>query len=443
MDNTLPRPRFRVAVPSNPNLPAGLVVALILCSVAAQAADWPQFRGPQGDGIAPAAGLARSWGDGGPPELWRRPMGEGFSALTIAGDQLYTLFAEGGDEFVASFRVADGSEVWRRQAGKKFIDHWGNGPRATPAVDGDTVFALASNGALYALRTTDGQPIWEIDLEARFGSPNRPASADEGSMAQQGLMPYWGFCSSPLIEGDLLIVYTGAGKGNSLVAFDKTTGEVRWARMDHRSSYSSPFAVTIGGQRQIVVAMAEEIVSLTPAGEVIWRHPWARYGVAQPVFMPPDKLFFSSANDIGALLLALRDTAEGTAVEEVWREPRMRNNWQSSIAHGGAIVGFDNATLKVLSAGGEVLWGKRGLGKGTLALADDLLFVLGDKGVLTIAEWNLESFHQLSRQTVLNGTTLTAPSVAQGKLFLRGQEEMVCFDLEPRPAGAAGSEGTR
>lgn len=425
----------------------GICVSLVLttglcAAVESRGGDWPWFRGPQGSGIAQEEGLARSWPDGGPAVAWRRPLGEGFAAVSVAGDGLYTLYAEGDAEYAARFRVADGEEVWRRRIGEKYMDHWGNGPRSTPVVDSGTVYALGSYGSLFALRAESGEVIWQLDLVAEFGHPNRPTLFDAG--VQSGdvpLGPYWGYCSSPLIEGDLLIVYTGAGEGSSLVAFDKASGETRWRRFDHLLSYSSPFAVTVGGRRQIVVAMAQEIVSVDLAGELLWRHPWARFNVSQPVFLPPDKLFFSSANDVGAVLLAVRGSDdEGIRVEELWREPRMRNSWQSSIAHRGAIVGFDNATLKFLSAEGETLWARRGLGKGTLALADDLLFVLGDRGVLTVGEWSREGFREAGRAEILTGKSLTAPTVAQGKLFARNHQELVCVDLSTK-AGGAGEAG--
>lgn len=412
-----------------------LLLAVGLSAVAAPASraeDWPRFRGPRGSGIVREEGLLRSWPEGGPKVLWRRPLGEGFPEVLVVGDRLYTLYAREGDELAASFRIADGSEVWRRRIGAKFIDHWGNGPRATPAVDGDTLYAVSSQGGLFALRASDGEVLWQADLEERFGSPNRPVQFDEGAPAGDvPLGPYWGYCSSLLVEGDLLIVYTGAGDGHSLVALDKRSGETRWGRFDHLSSYSSPFAATLGGQRQIVVAMGHEIVSVRPSGEVLWRHPWARYNVSQPAFLPPDRLFFSSPNDVGAVLLAVHATAGGGArAEEVWRNPRMRNNWQSSVAYQGSILGFDNATLKLLSDSGEVRWAKRGLGKGTLVLADDLVFVLDGRGVLTLAEWSTESFREAGTVKIFEDASLTAPTVAQGKVFLRNHEEIVCLDLK-------------
>lgn len=154
---------------------ASLILIAWLCAPAlGRAGDWPQFRGPEGTGEADETGLARSWANGAPPVLWRRPLGEGFSGLSVSGDGLYTLYAAGDDELVAGFRTGDGTEVWQRRVGEKFVDHWGNGPRATPAVEGGTVYALGSQGALLALRAGDGEVVWQADLEARFGSPNRP-----------------------------------------------------------------------------------------------------------------------------------------------------------------------------------------------------------------------------------------------------------------------------
>lgn len=423
-------------MPSRPGRRTDVILVLSVAvgmGLAAFAEDWPQFRGPQGSGVANETGLLRSWPEEGPEILWRRPLGEGFAAVSVVGDRAYTLYARGDDEYAAGFLVADGSEVWRRRIGAKFLDHWGNGPRATPAVDGGTVFALSSDGGLFALRTADGEVTWQVDLKATFGDPDRPTQFDEGVTAGEvPLGPYWGYCGSPLVEGDLLIVYTGSGDGSSLVALDKRTGATRWHRFDHLLSYTSPFAATIAGRRQIIVAMSQEIVSVTLSGEVLWRHPWARYNVSQPVFLPPDKVFFSSANDVGAVLLAVRTAADGVAVEEVWRNPRMRNNWQSSVAFAKSIVGFDNATLKSLAETGEVQWARRGLGKGTLALADGLLYVLSDQGVLTMGEPSAEGFRETGRIAVLSGVCLTAPTVAHGKLFLRNQEEMVCLSLTDR-----------
>ena len=415
-----------------PVAPAGALLALIasfLVVPGVQGEDWPQFRGPQRAGVAHEPKLLDHWPQDGLRVLWRQPLGEGFSGIAVVGDRLYTLAAGDGQEHALSLRVTDGSEVWRRPIGETFINQWGNGPRSTPTVDGDMLYAVSSKGQLLALDAKSGEVRWQVDYEADFGTAERSLPAPGGPV-DEAPSPDWGHCSSPLVEGDLLIAFTRAGNGKSLVAFDKRTGEVRWSRFDHPHAHASPIAVTLGGQRQIVLTLAKEIVGLRPSGEVLWRHPWAVFSIATPVFVPPDKIFVSAPNEVGALLLQIHPTADGARVEETWRDPLMRNNWQSSLVHQESIVGFDNATLKALALDGGVRWAKRGLGKGTVVLADELLILLSDQGQLALARWNTESYQEIGRMKLLNGPTWTAPSPADGRLFLRNHEEIVCLDLE-------------
>lgn len=403
-----------------PSLLLPMAVGLPVTPSTLGAEDWPRFRGPDAGGIAAAKNLIRTWPEGGPAVVWRRPLGEGFSGVAVVGDRLYTQFAEGEDEVAASFQTSDGTEIWRRRIGETFVDQWGNGPRATPSVDGETVYVLSSDGLLQALATRDGQPRWRMDLSTFFGPDHVPATG-EG--------PFWGHCASPLVEGDLLIVPTGVGDGKSLVALDKTSGEVRWSLFDHPITQSSPIAMTLGGQRQVVISAAGEIVGVSLEGKALWRFPWGRFTIALPLQITPNRIFFSSPNDVGAIVIELEPTNQGFSVHEIWREPHMRNNWQTSVAHHGSIVGFDNATLKSLSEDGEIQWAKRGLGKGTVILAGDLLVLLSDRGLLTLARWSTKSFQELGRMPILSGTTWTSPSVAGGRLYLRNHEELICLDL--------------
>lgn len=407
----------------------GILLLGLFLATASSAGEWTQFRGPDRSGVAQETDLARSWSEDGPRELWRRPLGEGYSAIVVSDGRLYTLYAEGEDELVTSLRADDGSEVWRHRIGRRFVSVWGNGPRATPSIDEETVYALSSYGRLEALGIEDGEPRWAVEIGKELGEPLRspyPAAEAEGQVTG----PFLGYCSSPLLEGDLLIVYTGAGEGRSLVAFDKRSGKPRWTSLSNELTESSPVAVTIRGERQVVVVVPNEIVAVrSTTGEVLWRHPWARATVAVPVFLPPDRIFFSAPNDVGAVLLAVGDAS----VEEVWRAPRMRNNWQSSLRIGSAIVGFDNATLRALGDDGKPLWGKRGLGRGTVVAADGLLFVLSERGTLTLAEWSPEGFLETGSSQVLTGNSWTSPTIAEGRIFLRNHEEIVALDLRHGP----------
>lgn len=420
----------------NEELMKKMVVGLLLSSALAfpvVAEDWPRFRGLQAAGVSGETGLLKTWPEEGPRKLWRRPLGEGFSSIVVVGEQLYTLFADGDTELAAAFRVTDGEELWRYPLGAKYVDQWGNGPRATPAVAGGIVYVLASHGHLAALRTSDGKPVWELKIQERFGPPKRSKfSAMEAEGLGDG--PFFGYCGSPLLVDDLLIVYTGAGNGQSLVALDRKTGETVWAALDHAIADSSPIALETHGEPQIVVGAPSELLGLSLNGKVLWRQPWTFTPVALPVFIPPDKLFVSAPNDVGGLLMELHRKENKWEVKELWKAKWMRNTWQSSIAYNNSIIGFDNATLKSLDYEGNLQWAKRGLGKGTLIAADGLLFVLSDRGTLILAEASTQAFHEKGRVQVLGSPSWTSPALAGGKLFLRDHQEIVALDVSQQKA---------
>ncbi len=396
---------------------------------------WSQYRGPERTGVADQPGLLRAWPEEGPTELWRRPLGEGFSGIVVAGELLYTLYALDEDDFVAAFRVADGSEVWRRRIGAKFYDEWGNGPRSTPIVDGDLLYAVSTRGLLVALDRKSGELRWQLDMESDYPAIQalpRLASVmppDENIDATE-----FGHSSSPLIEGDLLVVHTGHGRGRSLIALDKRTGEVRWSALDNPAGHSSPLATTLHGRRQIVSVLHDELVAVGAGGEPLWSFPLG-WTATQPIPVPPNKILVNATYDIGAALLALHREGESWSVEPVWRNRLLRHAWSSPVVHEGHVYGFDHATLRCLDlATGDIVWGKRGLGKATIVLADGLLIILGDRGKLHLAEADSEGFRQTGEARIFEGQSWTAPSLAGGKLLVRNHQEMVAFDL--RGAGS-------
>lgn len=392
---------------------------------------WRQFRGPARSGISNDVGLRLAKQATPPPILWRRELGEGFSGIVAAGEYLYTLYAVEYDEFAGAFRVADGSPVWRVRIGAKYLDEWGNGPRATPTIDGDTVYVLGTGGRLLALDTLSGETRWKVEFTSTYG-------LSRGRFSLDGMVPAYeenntvefGHCSSPLIVDDLLVAYTGAGSGRSMVALDKRTGELRWSAFDNGSAHSSPVVMSIGGTKQIVQIMPQEIAAVALSGETLWQFPWAQFNISQPVLVGDDRVFASTGNGVGAVLLKIEAGGDGFAAQPLWKIERMRNAWGSSVYFQGAIYGFDNGTLRCIDAtSGELRWAHRGLGKGSLIVADDLLIILGDQGVLAIAEAAAEGYRELSRLQVMEGPSWTAPSLAQGRLFLRNHKEMVCLDL--------------
>ena len=377
--------------------------------------DWPQFRGPARDGVSAETGLARSWPATGPKVLWRKPVGEGFSGIAVAGGHLFTLVAGPENEFAVRLDAATGAEVWRTPVGPRFDEPLGNGPRSTPTVDGDRVFVLSSTGHLAALAVADGHPLWEVDAQ-KFGAP----------------MPLRGFACSPLVDGDLLVLELGAGEGKALVALDKASGQVRWSAGDAPPGYSSPIAVDIDGVHQYVFVntSGREIVALRPDGSVWWTHPWPPGSIAMPVFVPPNGILVSASADIGAALLEVKTVDGKPQVAEAWRNRVLKNHFSSSLVRDGFIYGFDNGTLKCVDAAtGEQRWAARGFGKGSLIAADGLLLVLGDRGTLALAEATPEAYRELARVQALEGKCWTAPTLAGGRLYLRDESEIVCLEV--------------
>ena len=415
---------------------AFLIICLLLyggVSVAG-ASDWPQWRGPDKDGISRETGFLKEWPDGGPQVLWRVPLGEGFSGISVVGGRAYTMFSEGDDEFVVCLNASNGEEIWRFRSDINYIESMGgNGPRATPTIDGELLFTVTAQGKLYALNTKNGEKVWSHDLQGEFGSK----------------IPRWGTCTSPLVEGKMLLVEVGGSDGKSIVAFDKKNGDIVWNSHTDLLGYSSPIAATISGIRQFIVFTGTQLVSVSPEnGQLYWKYPWqTQYDVnaATPVFIPPDKIFISSGYGKGAAVVQVKVAVspkssaqenEGEKirveikVEEIWKNEDMKNHFATSVLHGDYLYGFDNAILKCIDANtGREKWKTRGYGKGTLMLADDHLIILSDRGKLGLAEATPSAYNEVASAEILSGLCWTVPTLANGKLYARNEKEMVCLDM--------------
>ena len=413
-----------------------LIICLLLYGgvLVADATDWPQWRGPNRDGISQEVGIPKEWPDDGPQVLWRVSLGEGFSGISVVKGHVYTMFSEGDDEFVVCLNASNGEEVWRFRSDSNYHESMGgNGPRATPTIDEELLFTVTAQGKLYALNTASGETVWSHDLKGEFGSK----------------MPRWGICTSPLVEGDLLLVEVGGADGKSIVAFDKTNGDVVWSSHTDILGYSSPIAVTIGGIRQLIVFTGTQLVSVSPEnGQLHWTYAWQTehdVNAATPVFIAPDKIFISSGYGKGAAVVQVRvmtspeSSAEAVGaenkrveirVEEIWKNTDMKNHFATSVLHGNYLYGFDNAILKCIDANtGMEKWKTRGYGKGTLMLADNHLIILSDRGKLGLAEATPSAYNEVASAEVLSGLCWTVPTLANGRLYARNEKEMVCLDM--------------
>ncbi len=381
-------------------------------------ADWPQWRGPNRDGLAPTSHIAKAWTEAGPKQVWRRPLGEGFSGISVSGSRAYTMYATQNNEYVVCLNTTDGSEVWSLRTGAKFMEGHGNGPRCTPTIDGDRIYTMGASGELLAVEAETGQVIWKHNLRRKFKSQR----------------PSWGFTSSPLIEGNMVLVEGGGSGERSLMAFDKESGDVVWTAGSDPIGYSSPIPVDVHGVRQILFFTGSALVSVAPLnGQIYWRYEWPNdhhINPASPVFIGPDRVFVSSGYDTGGAVVEITKTEAGPGVSEVWFSKGMQNHFNSSIHHEGFLYGFDDSIFKCIAADtGEEQWKTRGYGKGSLMFADGHLIVLSDDGKLALVEANPTTHVEVARAQVLSGRCWTSPSLARGLLYLRSLEEIVCLDM--------------
>ncbi len=407
------------------------LVAIGMCAAAIQAApggDWPQFRGPDRNGISTETGLLQEWPEGGPPVVWRQPIGPGYSEISAVAGRMYTADGDDaeqpdggepvGNEFVMAMDSQTTEEIWRVPIGPKTFNEFGNGPRTTPTVDGDTVFMLSGHGKLLALSIADGSTRWEIDLIEIFGT---------------GQAEY-GFATSPVVIDGVVVLDVGGPEEKSHAGLDRDTGEVKWANGKtgaFGTGYSSVLPVDIDGQIHLVHLAGLTLRAVDAPGNELWSTEWPRGEThAMPTFIPPSMLFASGAGAVGSTVVRVDKNGDGFTTEEVWKSPLMRNHFSSTLYHDRYLYGFDNATLKCLDAmTGEQKWAKRGFGKGALIFADGNLIVLSDRGRLALVEATSEAYREKGSVQALTGKSWTAPSLADGRLYLRNHTEKVAYDL--------------
>jgi outer membrane protein assembly factor BamB len=379
--------------------------------------DWPQWRGPYRDGVSRETGLLTVWPEGGLKQLWQAKTGAGYSSMAVAGGRVFCLLQDGPEEAAVCWNAETGQELWRFKYPCEYKDAQGNGPRATPAMDGDRVYTVGATGILHCLKTSNGEKLWQHDLAHEFSAP-RPA---------------WGVSFSPLIEGDLLLTNPGGPNGSSIVAFNKITGDEVWKSLNDPPAYSSPIAATIDGRRQILFFTHDGLVSVAPQeGALLWRFPWdTRFGanVATPIVVS-HYVFISSNYDKGCALLDVSISASSWQVRPVYEHNRMRNHFSTSVYYKEHLYGFDDATLVCMNfRTGKIAWKKKDFKRGSLLVADGRLIILGESGTLALAEATPDDYQELASFPFSTKKCWTVPVVANGRLYVRDEERIVCYDL--------------
>ena len=389
----------------------------------AAAVDWPQFLGPERNGIYRGVPLAESWPASGPRVVWRKSVGQGFSAPVVVQDRILIFHRVGANEVLDALDARTGDDVWRYQYPTKYRDDFGfdEGPRAAPVVVDGAVFTFGAEGQLHAVNLTNGQRLWSEDAMRRFNVPKG----------------FFGAAGSPLVEDGRVIANVGGGNGAGIVAFDTKSGKVAWTATSDQASYSSGVAATLAGSRRAIFLTRNALVGLDPAtGAVAFRRPWqsrsaSSVNAATPLVID-DLIFVSAEYGPGASVLRV----EGSRLVEVWASNEvLSNHYATSVHHEGMLYGFHGRqelgpSLRAVELRtGKVRWREDGFRAGSITLAGNRLLIIREGGEMILAPASADAFKPLARAQILRGVVRAYPALADGFVYVRNDNTLVCLDL--------------
>jgi len=444
--------------------------------------DWPRFLGPHGDNTSMETGLLDRWSTNGPPLVWEKTIGTGYSAPSVIGGLLVLHHRLGGEEIVEAMDAGSGRSKWQQKYPSRFVDPFGynNGPRCTPLLKSNRCYTFGAEGKLFCLDLADGRVVWQHDTAKEWNVPE----------------PFFGVGSTPLLEGDKLIVMVGGQPDSGVVALDPATGKTIWESVGRKTwngvapigwrttkpyewtgsemlaSYASPVAVTIRGQRHLFCLMRQGLVSLNPTNGAVNFKRWFQSPVNESVSaMSPvvagDLVFFSAAYyRIGSVVLRVKP--DGRSFEEVWRSPQnpferdpatggypapvLELHFNTPVLLDGHLYAFSgrnepDASLRCVELKtGRLMWSRDeswpahstrqpgAYGRGSAILADGKLIVLGEGGRLGMFRPNPQKAEELCAWQVpqLRYPCWAGPVLSRKKLYLRSEDRLVCLDLAAR-----------
>ena len=402
------------------------VLTCILTSFAVAQEDWPRWRGPDLSDHSPDKGLLKKWPKDGPKQVWLyKDAGIGYSGPAISNGKFITMGERNGAIHVIAIDTKNGKEIWNTKFAKGFKNNWGNGPRGTPTIDGDKVYALAPKGELICLNIKNGSKVWNADLVKNFG----------------GKAPYWGFSESVLVHGNNVVVTPGGGKG-AIVALDKITGKQIWQSKEIKdgAQYSSIIPIKHNGDDQYVQLFMKSLVGVSASdGSLLWKTDWnGRTAVIPTPIYKNGNIYISSGYNVGCKLINL---SQDNKVSEVYNNDTIINHHGGVILIGEHLYGHsDRGGWKCQNfETGEEIWRSKELGKGAIHYADGMLYCLGESdGTVTLVKANTKGWEEtgrfkLSPQTKLrkpSGKIWTHPVVIGGNLYLRDQEIVYCYKVK-------------
>lgn len=403
-----------------------LAALLSLTAWTTAAADWPQWRGADRTDLSPETGLLKSWPEGGPKRVWLfENAGHGYSGPAIAKGKFFTLGTRDGNEILLVLEANTGKELWATKIGSVLKNRWGDGPRGTPTVDGDRVYALSGPGDLVCVNVADGKILWQTNL------------TDLG-----GEVPGWGYCESVLVDGDRVVCTPGGSRG-ALAALDKLTGKLIWqsAEFTDGAHYSSIMPAEINGTRQYVQLVEKNFVGISAQdGKLLWKSdfPKGRTAVIPTPIIRGNAVYVTAGYGAGCKMVTI---GPGNTVTTVYENTVMKNHHGGVILVGDHLYGHSDGYAWVCQdfKTGEEVWGHRAFRKGAMAYADGRLYCLEEgSGTLVLAEaspkgWQEHGRFTLAPQTKIrssSGRIWTHPVISNGKLYLRDQDLIYCYDIK-------------
>jgi outer membrane protein assembly factor BamB len=394
-----------------------------------RSATWHQWGGPQRNFTVPSARIARTWADSGPRQLWRRPLGEGYSSILVDDSTLVTMYRRGDSEALVALDAGSGRTVWEHVYDAPltrdgYFDVWfnsaGPGPYSTPLIADGLVFAVGVTGKFHALDLKTGAVRWSKDLVQAFQ-----------------LKDYNAFASSPLAYRNEVILPLG-GSNQGVVAFRRESGDVAWRSGQLALGPGSPVLIEVDRQRELVVWGQGEIIGLDPdGGATLWRHPHPTQmglNVSTPLWQPGQPLFITSAYGGGSRMIRLSRVNGRTQPEDLWSNNRMRVHFGSAIRVGNLVIGssgdFGPAFLVALnSETGDEVWRERTFARAQMVNAGGTLVIVDEDGEIALASASEAGLRVHARKELLAANAWTPPTVVDGKLYVRDRKDVLALQL--------------
>jgi outer membrane protein assembly factor BamB len=407
-----------------------LLGSLAASSAAAAKFEWPQWQGPTRNCLTTETGLLKSWPEGGPKQLWvNDKCGAGYSGPAVVGGRIYILGDRDDTCYLLALDEKTGNEIWATSLGPGLTNDWGDGPRDTPTVDGDFIYAMSGKGKVGCFRLKDGSEVWSTSMTELGGKE-----------------PTWGYCESVLVDGDKVLCTPGGDQG-AIAALDKKNGNILWrsTELNDGAQYASISRVVFHGQPQYVQLFTSRVVGISPAdGKLLWQADWpgGKVAVIPTPIIGDSQVFVTSGYGAGDMLVAISDQNEAT---KVYESKEMKNHHGGVIRVGDYIYGHsDPAGWMCLDwATGEKKWRERDkLAKGAIAYADGMFYLLGeDEGTVVLIDASSEGWQEHGRFTLAPLSEIrkpkshiwTHPVIVGGKLFLRDQDHIYCYDVKNAP----------